>query len=82
MGSGDDKAHPPIHPVRYAENEGLNVKEKKVYDLIMGHFLATLSPDAKGQETTIRVKMGDEFFKTKGLIIEDKGYLEIYTFDY
>ena len=82
MGSGDDKAHPPIHPVRYAENEGLNVKEKKVYDLIMRHFLATLSPDAKGQETTIRVKMGDEFFKTKGLIIEDKGYLEIYTFDY
>ena len=82
MGSGDDKAHPPIHPVRYAENDQLNAKEKKVYDLIMRHFLATLSPDAKGQETTIRVKMGEEYFKTKGLIIEDKGYLEIYTFDY
>ena len=82
MGSGDDKAHPPIHPVRYAENNELNAKEKKVYDLIMRHFLATLSPDAKGQETTIRVKMGEEFFRTKGLIIEDKGYLEIYTFDY
>ena len=25
--------------------------------------------------------MGDEYFKTKGLIIEDKGYLEIYPFD-
>ena len=82
MGSGDDKAHPPIHPVRYAENDQLNAKEKKVYDLIMRHFLATLSPDAKGQETTIRVKMGEEYFKTKGLIIEDKGYLEIYIFDY
>ena len=82
MGSGDDKAHPPIHPVRYADNSELNAKEKKVYDLIMRHFLATLSPDAKGQETTIRVKMGEEFFRTKGLIIEDKGYLEIYTFDY
>ena len=82
MGSGDDKAHPPIHPVRYAGNEELNAREKKVYDLIMRHFLATLSPDAKGQETTIRVKMGEEFFRTKGLIIEDKGYLEIYTFDY
>ena len=82
MGSGDDKAHPPIHPVRYAENNELNAKEKKVYDLIMRHFLGTLSPDAKGQETTIRVKMGEEYFRTKGLIIEDKGYLEIYTFDY
>ena len=82
MGSGDDKAHPPIHPVRYAENNELNAKEKKVYDLIMRHFLATLSPDAKGQETTIRVQMGEEFFRTKGLIVEDKGYLEIYTFDY
>ena len=48
----------------------------------MRHFLGTLSPDAKGQETTIRVKMGEEYFRTKGLIIEDKGYLEIYTFDY
>ena len=82
MGSGDDKAHPPIHPVRFAENAELNSKEKKVYDLIMRHFLASLSPDAKGQETTIRVQMGEEFFKTKGLIIEDKGYLVIYTFDY
>ena len=82
MGKGDDKAHPPIHPVRYSGNENLNQKEKKIYDLILRHFLATVSPDAKGQETTIRAKMGDEYFKTKGLIIEDKGYLEIYPFDY
>ena len=82
MGSGDDKAHPPIHPVRYSSNDDLNAKEKKVYDFIMKHFLATLSPDAKGQETTIRVKMGEEFFRTKGLIIEDKGFLEIYPFEY
>ena len=82
MGKGDDKAHPPIHPVRYSNNENLNVKEKKIYDLILRHFLATVSPDARGQETTIRVKMGDEYFNTKGLIIIDKGYLEIYPFDY
>ena len=82
MGKGDDKAHPPIHPVRYSSSENLSQKEKKIYDLIIRHFLATVSPDAKGQETTIRVKMGDEYFKTKGLIIEDKGYLEIYPFDY
>ena len=84
FGKGDDKAHPPIHPVRYSNNDysNLNQKEKKVYDLIIRHFLATISPDAKGQETLIRVKMGDEYFKTKGLIIVDKGYLEIYPFDY
>ena len=81
-GKGDDKAHPPIHPVRYSDSENLNQKEKKVYDLIVRHFLATVSPDARGQETTIIIKMGDEYFKTKGLIIEDKGYLEIYPFDY
>ena len=33
-------------------------------------------------ETTIRIKMGDEYFELKGLIITDKGYLEIYPFDY
>ena len=81
-GKGDDKAHPPIHPVRYSDSENLNQKEKKVYDLIIRHFLASVSPDAKGQETTIKIRMGDEYFKTKGLIIEDKGYLEIYPFDY
>ena len=81
-GKGDDKAHPPIHPVKYSSNENLNPKEKKIYDLIIRHFLATVSPDAKGQETTVIIKMGDEHFKTKGLIIEDKGYLEIYPFDF
>ena len=83
-GKGDDKAHPPIHPVRYSNdiNSNLNQKEKKVYDLIVRHFLASVSPDAKGKETTISVKMGEEYFKSKGLIIEDKGYLEIYPFDY
>ena len=82
QGRGDDKAHPPIHPVKFSNDENLNHKEKKIYDLIVRHFLATVSQDAKGQETTIRVKMGEEYFKTKGLIIEDKGYLEIYPFDY
>ena len=81
MGKGDDQAHPPIHPVRYSSDENLNQKEKKIYDLIIRHFLATVSPDARGQETTIRVKMGEEYFRTKGLIIIDKGFLEIYPFD-
>lgn len=41
-----------------------------------------MSPDAKGLETLVEVTMGGEYFTTKGLTIEDQGYLEIYTFDY
>ena len=85
-GSGDNKFHSPIHPVitndLIDKYNKLTEKEKNVYDLIMRHFLATLSPDAKGEETTIEVQIEEERFKRKELIIKDKGYLEIYTFDY
>ena len=57
-GKGDDKAHPPIHPVRYSNDidSNLNQKEKKVYDLIVRHFLASISPDAKGKEQQFQLK--------------------------
>ena len=73
-GKGDDKAHPPIYPVRYSNDIDLylNPKEKKVYDLIIAHFLVSISPNAKAKETTISVKMGGEYFKSKGLSFKMK----------
>jgi DNA topoisomerase III len=46
-GAQDDKAHPPIHPVKNAQkNELEDEKEIKIFDLLARHFLATLSKNA------------------------------------
>ena len=81
LGNLDDKAHPPIHPVKFVESNELNESEKRVYDLIIRHFLASVSLDAKGKETIIEIEIGEEIFTSKGLNIDDKGYLEIYPFE-
>ena len=50
-GSKDDKAHPPIHPVKGLELISETDMKSKVYDLISRHFLASLTKDAVGSET-------------------------------
>ena len=47
-GNKDDKAHPPIHPVKNADRDRLSGDEWRIYELLSRHFLATLSKDAVG----------------------------------
>ena len=47
-GKQDDKAHPPIHPVKDLERSSASHDEFKVYDILARHFLATISKDAVG----------------------------------
>ena len=69
-GKHDDKAHPPIHPVKNAERSALSNDEWRIYDLLSRHFLATISKDAELAETAVKVGMGGEFFHAKGVAIE------------
>jgi DNA topoisomerase III len=39
-GGHDDKAHPPIHPVRAYPCDGANVEKERLYEFIVRHFLA------------------------------------------
>ena len=48
VGSKNDQAHSPIHPVKIATQEQLTPEEWKVYDLISRHFFACCSKDAIG----------------------------------
>jgi DNA topoisomerase-3 len=77
----DDKSHPPIHPVKYPPMNNLTDKEIKVYELITRHFLASVSPDAKAEETIIEVEIAEEEFSAKGITILDLGYLEVFKYD-
>ncbi|KAI8368332.1 DNA topoisomerase [Choanephora cucurbitarum] len=78
-GKNNDKAHPPIHPTGY--DVRLSGDPKRLYEFIVRRFLASCWKNAIGFETTVEVKMDTEFFDTKGLVILEKNYLEVYPYD-
>lgn len=69
-GNLDDKAHPPIHPVKNATRSQLSNDEWRVYEILSRHFLATISKDAVGSETLIKAEIGGEYFTCMGIIVE------------
>ncbi|KAF9963982.1 DNA topoisomerase [Mortierella alpina] len=78
-GKNNDQAHPPIHPVMH--NANLDGNEKKVYEFITRRFLACCAEDAKGDQTDVEAQIHTETFKTTGLIIKERNYLDVYPYD-
>ena len=78
-GGHDDSAHPPIHPVK-AGND-LQGDEARLYEFVARRFLACCARDAIGFETVVTVDMAGERFTTSGLMIREKNYLLVYTYD-
>lgn len=77
-GSNDDGAHPPIHPTDSAPASFDSSEHARVYQYVTKRFLACCSIDAKGSETKVEVRVGaSEFFTATGLIVEQRGYLEV-----
>ncbi|KAF0306313.1 DNA topoisomerase 3-alpha [Amphibalanus amphitrite] len=79
QGKKTDNAHPPIHPTKYAP--GLQGNEQRLYEFVVRHFLACLSADAQGQETTVEAEVAGEKFSANGLMITARNYLEVYPYD-
>lgn len=80
-GNKDDKAHPPIHPVKAAKRQTLDNEQWSIFELITRHFLGSISKDAVGYETFMQISVGDELFSTSGLQVQELNYLEIYRYD-
>lgn len=80
-GRHDDKAHPPIHPIAYCAPAGLKPEEGRVYEFITRRFLACCSEDAKGKATDVELEYGDEGFHTRGLIVLERNYLDVYPYE-
>jgi len=78
-GKNNDQSHPPIHPTKHATN--LSSQEQLLYEFIVRHFLACCSKDALGQETTVSIAINDEIFTTKGLMIEQLNWLNVYPYE-
>ncbi|ANQ10297.1 DNA topoisomerase [Plasmodium coatneyi] len=81
-GKLNDKAHPPIHPVKNMhKTDGVEEKEWIIYEFICRHFLAVCSEDAIGFNSKVVATIGREEFFCKGLKIVKKNYLEIYIYE-
>ena len=80
-GRNNDQAHPPIHPVNYVAPGSLNDDERRVYEFIVRRFLACCSEDARGEATDIELEYGSEIFRTRGLIVLQRNYLDVYPYD-
>ena len=79
QGTKTDNAHPPIHPTKHTSD--LDGNEKRLYELIVRHFLACCSKDAQGIETVVEIDIAGEGFSVKGLAITAKNYLNVYPYD-
>eukprot|EP01103_Thecamoeba_quadrilineata_P000936 TRINITY_DN10828_c0_g1_i1.p1 TRINITY_DN10828_c0_g1~~TRINITY_DN10828_c0_g1_i1.p1 ORF type:complete len:959 (+),score=147.26 TRINITY_DN10828_c0_g1_i1:12-2888(+) len=77
-GKNSDNAHSPIHPTKYAE--GLQGKEKSLYELVVRHFLASCSDDALGFETEVFFDIASETFTLKGLMVLELNFMLIYPY--
>jgi DNA topoisomerase-3 len=80
-GRNDDKAHPPIHPIAYCAPAGLRPDEGRLYEFITRRFLACCSEDAKGKATDVELEYGDEAFHTRGVIVLERNYLDVYPYE-
>ncbi|CAO1358137.1 unnamed protein product [Diamesa tonsa] len=78
-GTKSDQAHPPIHPTKFTNS--LSGDDRKVYELVVRHFLACVSKDATGSETIVNATIANEDFTATGLVIYERNYLDVYIYD-
>ena len=71
--------HPPIHPVDAPSTE-LTGNKKKIYELIVRRFLATLTKDAVSEHTKILFDISNEDFQAKGYRIIEPQWRDIYFY--
>jgi len=85
QGKEDDKAHPPIYPLKNVSKEYIMKKYGKkgwnLYDFIVRHFFATLSEPAIIEKQRIMIEIGGETFVSEGKKIIREGFYLIYPYD-
>ena len=79
-GKADTTDNDPIHPLKHVAPGFLDSDEAKVYEIVVRSFLACLSRNAKGHDTTVTIDIAGENFTAKGTQILDRGFLEVILF--
>jgi DNA topoisomerase III len=70
--------HAIIPTEQFVNLSALTDKERKIYELVVKRFLAVLYPPFEYEQTTIKAKIGSEFFVAKGKVVLAAGWKEIY----
>ncbi|KAI8141544.1 DNA topoisomerase [Fennellomyces sp. T-0311] len=65
-GGSDVGDHPPITPMRVAEEGDLYGDAWRIYDFIARTFIGSISPNMQYSTTTAQIAIGDERFECKG----------------
>ena len=78
-GGHNDNAHPPIHPTKLFHGEGDD--KARLYELVVRHFLASMTPDAVAAETSVTAEYGGETFHTSGQSLIDPGWYAVFTYE-
>lgn len=85
QGREDDGAHPPIYPLKHVKREDVvrrfGEEGFKLYDLIVRHFLATLSPPMRVEDQLVAIEVGGLKLVAEGLRVLDPGYTIVYPFE-
>lgn len=90
-GKRDDKAHPPIHPVKAAVSKTAltRISELKkypkawqVYELVTRHFFATLSRPARIYIAKVVLNIATVPFLLRGHMLLVPGYLQVYPYEH
>jgi len=71
--------HPPIHPVG-VPSEHLSDEKRKIYELIVRRFLATLSKDAVAETVDASFDISGEEFKADGYKLIEANWKNIYIY--
>lgn len=79
-GKHDDKAHPPIYPVKYVRTESLQQDQQKVYEFVVRRYLACCSDDARGMKSTVKLEWCDEEFSATGVQVTERNFLDVYPY--
>ena len=67
--------------MNYVVPTQLSDDERAIYNFVVRRFLACCSEDAKGELTTLEIKYGGEIFRTSGLLVLERNYLDVYPFE-
>lgn len=76
-GKKTDPAHPAIYPTGVLPKK-MDLREKKIYDLIVRRFFATFGEPAVRETMKITFDVKDEKFLSKGTRTVEKGWHELY----
>ena len=77
-GQKNDPAHPAIYPTGNLPERGLNIVERRIWDLVVRRFLAVFGESATKQSTKASIKIGTHSFLIAGSRILKDGWMRYY----